>query len=136
MLGEETDLELPLDTITPNIMDRVLEFLEYHATNPMKEIAKPIATNNMVEIVGEWDANFMALEDDHDTMVDLVLAGNYLNCQPLLNLGILKIATMLKDKEPAQVREMFHIDNVITSEEEKEIRDANQWVFDVNVKKE
>lgn len=135
MLGSETEGELPMDTVSPAIMDRVLAFLHYHAANPFATIETPIKTNKIAEIVGEWDAEFMDLEKDQETMVDLILAANYLNCQSLLNLGILKLACMIKDKEPDQVKEMFNIEKDITPEEEKQVREANMWVFDIGEKK-
>lgn len=136
MLGGETEGELPFDTLTPVTMDKVLVFLEHHANNPMNTINKPISTNVVKDIVGEWDANFIALDDDQDTLVELILAANYLNCQSLLDLGILKIATMIKDKEPDQVKDIFHIDKDITPEEEKMVRENNMWVFELGEKKE
>lgn len=136
MLGEETDAELPFDTVEPSTMDKVLVFLEYHKSNPMNTIAKPISTAVVKDIVGEWDANFIALEDDQETLVDLILAANYLNCASLLDLGILKIASLIKDKEPDQIKEIFHIDKDISPEEEKQVRENNLWVFELGEKKE
>ena len=140
MLGDEIDdaedIELPLDTLTPEIMDKILVFLEHHAENPMKEIVKPITTSVVKDIVGEWDANFIHLEDDSDLLIDFILAANYLNCQSLLDLSILKMATLVKDKEPDEVKDIFKIDKDITPEEEKLVRDANLWVFEIGLKKD
>jgi len=141
MLDDDDDknveCELPFDdSITPRIMDLVLKFMEYHAENPMNEIKKPIESGVIEEIVGEWDAGFIKLEQDQETLVDLILAANYFDCQSLLDLGVLKIATMIYGKEPDQVKDMFGIDKDITEEEERAIRDSNMWVFDLGQNKE
>ena len=137
MLGEETEGELPfdLDDLTPDIMDKVLAFLTHHETNPVMAYALPITTNVVKELVGEWDANFVDLENDQETLVSLIKAGNYLDCDSLLDLGLLKIAAMIKDKDQDTVKELFHIDKDITPEEEAQVREANPWVFEIGEKK-
>ena len=133
---ENDEVELPLDIESKEVMQRVVQFLTRHASDPMKTITTPIKTNNIEDIVDKCDADFIALQDNHELLVDIILAGNYLNCKSLLDLGILKIATMIKDKEPDQVKEIFHIDKDISPEEEKLVREANMWVFDLGMKKE
>ena len=47
----------------------------------MKEIEKPLKSDNMVENVGPWDAEFIDMDDAS------VSAANYLMIQPLLDLA-------------------------------------------------
>jgi S-phase kinase-associated protein 1 len=49
----------------------------------------------------------------------------------LLDLSITKVATMIKGKEPDEVKRLFNIDPDLTPEEEKLVRDQNQWIFEV-----
>jgi S-phase kinase-associated protein 1 len=112
----------------------VIEFLNYHVDNPMTEIQKPIKTNDLVSIVGEWDAKYVELDNDHELLVSLMLAANYLHIPALLELTICKLACMIKDKEPDEVKKMFGIEKDITPEEEKMVRDANPWIFEVKTK--
>ena len=51
----------------------------------MKEIEKPLKSNNMVENVGAWDAEFINMDDI--TLFKIVNAANYLMIQPLLDLA-------------------------------------------------
>lgn len=135
LLGEEDgDAELPLDNVDPAVMDKVLVFLEYHKSNPMAAIAKPITTNVVKDIVGEWDADYIDLMGNQELLMDLILAANYLNCTSLLDLGILKIASEVKDKEPDDIKTAFHIDKDVTPEEERQVREQNLWVFELGEK--
>ena len=129
MIGSEENAELPVDTVNPQIMDKVLQFMEHHAENPPEPIPRPIKTNVIGDIVSEWDASFINLGDDQDSLMDLILAANYLDCRSLLELGILKIATMVKDKNAEEVKTIFHIEKDITEEEETQVRDATEWMF-------
>lgn len=51
----------------------------------MKEIEKPLKSDNMTENVGIWDAEFINLDDP--TLYKLVTAANYLMIQSLLDLA-------------------------------------------------
>ena len=51
----------------------------------MKEIEKPLKSDNMAENVGVWDAEFIDLDDA--TLYKLVTAANYLMIQSLLDLA-------------------------------------------------
>jgi len=120
--------ELPVGQIRPVILDNILLFMEYHAGNPMADIVTPITTDKMKEIVSEWDAEFIDLEDD--VLQEVILGANYLNCNSLLNLSICKMATLIHNKEPEEVKKRFKIPD-ISPEEEKRVRDENPWVFEI-----
>jgi len=103
------------------------------AGNPQPEIAKPIKSNKMVDNLGtefKWDAEY--IDGVHAggslRIHNLVLAANYLQMDPLLDLGCAKIAAILKGKTPAQVRAEFGIREP-TPEEEAQIRKDNAWIF-------
>jgi S-phase kinase-associated protein 1 len=132
MLADDDDAdapEIPLLDVSKEILEKVVEFLNKHKDDPMKEIQKPIQTNKLEEIVGEWDAKFIDLEQE--LLFKVILAANYLDIPSLLDLGICKVACMVKGKEPDEVKKLFNIDPDITPEEEKMVRDQNPWIFDV-----
>lgn len=40
------------------------------------------------------------------------------------------MAEMMKGKTPQEIRDIFHIKNDYTPEEEEEVRRENQWAFE------
>ncbi|KAH7332138.1 hypothetical protein KP509_20G070200 [Ceratopteris richardii] len=64
------------------------------------------------------------------TLLDLILAANYLNIQSLLDLTCQRVADMIKEKTPEEIRRAFNIENDFTPEEEEEVRRENQWAFE------
>lgn len=66
---EET--EIPLPNVKSAILKKVIEFMKYHHANPAKEIEKPLKSANMNEVVSEWDANFV--EVDQETLFEMIL---------------------------------------------------------------
>ncbi len=127
---DEESPDLPVDIDSTEIMDKVLEFLEHHSKDPCAKIETPIITNKLAEIVSPFDTKFANMAFDQGNLFKIMLAANYLSCDSLLRLCLCKIATMIKDKEPDEVRAMFNIPEP-TREEEQRVRDANQWIFDI-----
>lgn len=140
MLAEDTDPEtpeIPLLEVSKPILDRVVDFLLHHVDDPMAEIKKPIENRKgltMSEVVSKWDADFIdAMENDHETLFKVILAANYLDIEPLLDLGITKVACMLQNcKDIEEVKKLLNIEKDITPEEEKIVREQNQWIFDLH----
>lgn len=69
----------------------------------------------MEEEVKSWDAQFTDV--DQSTLFELILAANYLNIKPLLDLTCLTVANMIKGKTPEEIRRHFNIENDFTPEE-------------------
>ena len=79
----------------------------------------------MSEVVGEWDANFVTIEQE--MLFELILAANYMDIKSLLDLTCAKVASMIKGKTPEEIRKTFNIVNDFTPEEEAHVREENKW---------
>ena len=79
----------------------------------------------MSEVVQEWYANFISVEQD--ILHEMILAANDMRIQPLLDLTCATAASMIKGKTPEDIRKTFHIVNEFTPEEEAQIREENKW---------
>eukprot|EP01083_Nonionella_stella_P272728 924970_1 len=110
----------------------VLRYLNYHRDNPAYEIEKPLKSTIMSENVGvcEWDANFIDAFADHE-LFELILAAQYLEIKPLLDLGCAKVASEIKGKKPEEIRKRFGIVNDFSPEEEEAVRAENRWAEDI-----
>ncbi len=79
----------------------------------------------LAQVVPAWDAAFVDLEQE--TLFELILAANYMDIKPLLDLTCAKVASMIKGKTPEQIRKAFNIVNDFTPEEEQKVREENKW---------
>jgi S-phase kinase-associated protein 1 len=79
----------------------------------------------MADVVEMWDANF--IDVDQEVLFELILAANYMDIRPLLDLACAKVASMLKGKSAEQIRATFHIQNDFSPEEEEAVRNENKW---------
>ncbi len=120
----EEGQEIPLPNVKTAVLIKVIEFMTYHHTNPMKEIPKPIKTK-FEDVVEKWDLDFIA--QPYEMIFELILAANYLDIKSLLELACAKVSGIIFGKTPDQIREIFGIENPFTPEEEKFIRDENKW---------
>lgn len=123
-----TDEAIPLPNVKSEILEKVIEYCKHHKDNPPEEIAKPLKTSNLEEVVSQWDAAFVDVEQDK--LFELILAANYLDIKSLLDLTCAKVASMIKGKTPEEIRKQFNIVNDFTPEEEAQVREENKWCED------
>jgi S-phase kinase-associated protein 1 len=107
------------------VLGKVVKYMSYHATNPAKEIDKPLKSANMSEVVDKWDAEFVDV--GQELLFELILAANYMDIKPLLDLTCAKVASLIKGKNPEQIRKTFNIQNDFSPDEEEAVRAENKW---------
>ena len=122
------DAEVPLNNVKSGILKKIKEYLEHYQDSDPKEIERPLASQNYQDCVEPWDYEFINV--DLDLIFEIILAANYMDIKPLLELASSKIASIIKGKTPEEIRKTFNIQNDFTPEEEQQIRDENQWCMD------
>ena len=123
---DDTEIqEIPLPNVKANALRKVIEFCEHNHGDPLAQIEKPLKSSDMKENVSEWYAKFINLEQE--VIFELILAANYMDIKPLLDLSCAKIACMIKGKTPEEIRQTFNIVNDFTPEEESQVREENKW---------
>ena len=122
---EEEAQEIPLPNVKSHVLAKVIEFCRRYAEEPMSEIEKPLKSANMHEVVQEWYANYVDV--DQELLFELILAANYMDIKPLLDLTCATVASMIKGKTPEEIRKTFNIVNDFTPEEEAQVREENKW---------
>lgn len=123
--SDEDVAEIPLPNVKAAILKKVIEFCEHHKTEPMTEIEKPLKSQNMADVVQKWYADFVDVEQV--ILFELILAANYMDIKPLLDLTCATVASMIKGKTPEEIRQTFNITNDFSPEEEAQVREENKW---------
>jgi len=121
---EGDEAEIPLPNVNSTVLKKVIEYCTFHKDDP-PTTEKEEAPSKPDKEIGKWDAAYISLPKDD--LFDLVLAANYLDVQPLLDLGCRKIAEMISGLPVEEIRELFGIENDFTPEEEEAIRKENEW---------
>jgi S-phase kinase-associated protein 1 len=124
------DGEIPLPNLKMDILKKIIEFCEHYKDFKLAPLEKPLRTSNLEEIVDDWYANFINL-DKMDELIDVVVASNFLDIDPLIELSCAKLASLIKGKSAEEIRKKFGIENDFTHEEEAQIREENKWAESV-----
>lgn len=115
--------EVPLPNVTGPILDRTLQYCRWHHEHP-----SPVGEDGTVQEHQEatvWDQDFVKI--DQATLFELILAANYMDIKPLLDLTCKTVANMIKGKTPEEIRRTFNIKNDFTPEEEEQVKRENDW---------
>jgi len=124
--GEDDEVqEIPLPNVKANVLSKVIEFCTHHGQESMTEIEKPLKSAIMSEVVQKWYADFVNVEQV--LLFELILAANYMDIKPLLDLTCATVASMIKGKTPEEIRQTFNITNDFSPEEEAQVREENKW---------
>lgn len=122
----DNDMIIPLPNVSSKDLKRVIDFCDYFHINPMKNIEKPLKSTSLEECVAKWYSDFINLPTKEEVF-SMVMAANYLDNRPLLELCCAKVATYIKGRTPEEIRTVFDIENDFTHEEEQRIREDNKW---------
>ena len=71
----------------------------------------------MHSLVDSWYADYINVEKEE--LFELIMASNYLDIKPLLELACAKVASKIKNKSIEEIRKFYNIENDFTPEEEQ-----------------
>nr|GME05424.1 SKP1-like protein 1A [Ipomoea batatas] len=137
MIDDEcANTTIPIANVTGKILNKVIEYCKSHAetANTSQDDLKDFdanfikVTKTSQDDLKDFDANFIKV--DHQTLLDLIMAANFLNVKSLLDLTCQAIANLIENKTVEELRKNFNIQNDFTPEEEEEVRRENAWAFE------
>ncbi|KAG5945300.1 E3 ubiquitin ligase complex SCF subunit scon-3 [Claviceps monticola] len=118
---------IPIPNVNEAVLRKVIEWCEHHRNDPQAQDDESDGRRRTTDIE-EWDQKFMQV--DQEMLFEIILASNYLDIKPLLDVGCKTVANMIKGKSPEEIRKTFNITNDFTPEEEEQIRRENEWAED------
>ncbi|RPB26789.1 E3 ubiquitin ligase SCF complex, Skp subunit [Terfezia boudieri ATCC MYA-4762] len=121
----EFDQAIPIPNVTSSVLTKVIEWCEHHKNDPAPAADEEVDSRKKSTDIDEWDQKFMQV--DQEMLFEIILAANYLDIKPLLDVGCKTVANMIKGKSPEEIRKTFNIQNDFTPEEEDQIRRENEW---------
>ncbi|KAJ9165458.1 E3 ubiquitin ligase complex SCF subunit scon-3 [Coniochaeta hoffmannii] len=128
-LGDDQINEaIPIPNVNEAVLKKVVEWCEHHRNDPVQPADEEADTRKKTTDIEEWDQKFMQV--DQEMLFEVILAANYLDIKPLLDVGCKTVANMIKGKSPEEIRKTFNITNDFTPEEEEHIRRENEWAED------
>jgi len=122
------DEEIPLPNVKSAIFCKVIEYCMFHKDQPVSIIDRPLKSANLTECgVSAWDCKYID-SVEQEVVFELIAAANFLDIQGLLDLGVAKIASMIKGRTVEEIRTTFNItSDDLTPEEEAQIQEETRW---------
>ena len=103
--------ELYLKNIRHSIIIKIKEYLEHYTHNIPKKIEMPLPNKDFKDCIDEWDYDF--INCDTETILELMVAANFLDINSLLYLTSAKIASLIKGKNSEEIRRVLNMENDI-----------------------
>ncbi|XP_049847801.1 SCF ubiquitin ligase complex protein SKP1b-like [Schistocerca gregaria] len=123
--SEQGSLPIPLHNVSGKILAKVVEWCKYHYEHPIPPETEDKKNERRTDDISSWDRTFCEVEQD--LLFELIMAANFLEINPLLDLASKTVANMIKGKTPEEIRKTFGIKNDFTPEEEEQVRKENEW---------
>lgn len=113
---EDDEEEIPLPNVSFPVLEKVVEFTRHYKTSPMVYVPKPLPSNisTINEVVGDWYGDYI-MNLDEELLMRVIDASNYMDIEPLQEICCAHIATVLRGKEPDEVRRILGLDEEITN---------------------
>ncbi|CAE7229669.1 unnamed protein product [Rhizoctonia solani] len=93
---------VPLPEVSAATVNRIIEYCEQHRNDEPH-------TGDAPRQPTEWDKTFIASLGQEE-LFEVILAVNYLDIQPLLDIACKQVAHMIKSKSPDEIRTLFNIE--------------------------
>lgn len=128
-LGDDDNEPIPLPNVTENILKKVVDFCKQHENDPL-ELSEEEEIKLRETPIADWDKEFCDV--DLQTLFEMILAANFLDFKPMLNLTCKAVAEMIKGKSPEDIKKIFGIEGDFTEEEKAQVLAENPWLKEDN----
>ena len=126
-IGEE-ETAIPLPNVSTKTLNKIVIYMKYHAENPTP-ITDEKKDERRTDDIIPWDKDYCNVPQED--LFELILAANFLDIKPLLDLCCKTVANALKHyKDPEDIRRYLNIKNDFTPEEEETARKENEWCLE------
>ncbi|KAE8188470.1 hypothetical protein CF336_g6145 [Tilletia laevis] len=121
----ETSGPIPLASVSGTVFKKIVDYCTHHRADPPAPVEDAEEARKRTTDISDWDSKFIQV--DQEMLFEIILASNYLDIKPLLDVGCKHVANMIKGKSADEIRKQFNITNDFTPEEEEQIRKENEW---------
>ncbi|KAJ2078800.1 hypothetical protein H4R24_004224 [Coemansia sp. RSA 988] len=130
---------IPVPNVSGPILSKVVDYWRHHRGDASRQRPRePLpgeendsseaATQRAISLMDDFDHEFCRI--DQGTLFDIMLAANFLDVPPLLDLIGYTVANKMKGKTVAEMRATFQAKNNFTPEQEQQALRDNAWCED------
>ncbi|KJE95763.1 skp1 [Capsaspora owczarzaki ATCC 30864] len=105
-LGGDGENAIPVPNVTGAILEKVISYCLHHKDDVPKVVEEDPSKPKKEEI-DAWDAEFCKV--DYVTLFNIILAANYLDIKPLLDVTCKTVANVIRGKTPDEIRKTLGV---------------------------
>jgi len=124
---EDDDIVIPLNNIKLNILEKVVYFCE-KSPNAYTESSEEEQLEMRTKPLEGFDLEFVKVP--LATLFEMILAANFLDLKPMLDVCCKAVAEMIKGKTPDEIKKVFGVEGDFTQEEKEQVLRDNPWLED------
>lgn len=124
----------PNDTVIflPNVdsqtLTHIIEFMKHYSVDPLHPISSPFQGSSLTDIITqEWYISFIN-SMDRNTLFQVINGADYMDIEPLLNLGCLAVSVSFMGKDAEEIRKLLNIEK-LSEDDELRTREDHAWMF-------
>lgn len=117
-IADANDMVVPIPKVSGTILRKVLEYLNKHKDDAVISEKRRVGTQS--NGISLWDYEFLNV--DQSTLIDLILAANFLDAKELMSVACTAVANTINGKSAEEIRKTFNIKNDIPSEGQEQVR--------------
>lgn len=126
-IDDDVESDIPIPNIKGDIMKRVVDFCAEHPDAPLNPTDEQQLEMRTKPLEG-WDLDFVRVP--LATLFEMILAANFLDLKPMLDVTCKAVAEMIKGKTPDEIKKVFGVDGEFTQEEKEQVLRDNPWLED------
>lgn len=109
---DDEENQIPLPNVGSAALRKVIEFCEHHVGDPMDAIERPLRSTKMSDSVNAWYSSFVddLWEQDESFFFEVMMAANYMEISPLLDLTCARFTGELKRMRAPDIAEKYQVD--------------------------
>ena len=117
-INDYPNSELYLKDIKYSTIIKLKEYLEHLVDHTPEKIQIPLPKKDFKDCITQWDYDF--INCDTEEVLEIMVAANFLDIDSLLDLTSAKIASIIKGKNPEEIRRILNMENDIDEFDEIE----------------
>ena len=104
---------------------QVVDFCAQHPDAPLNPTDEQQLEMRTKPLEG-WDQDFVRVP--LATLFEMILAANFLDLKPMLDVTCKAVAEMIKGKTPDEIKKVFGVEGDFTQEEKEQVLRDNPWL--------
>ena len=108
----------PMNEVNYETLLKVKDYLDHYENLEPKEISQPLPKKDFIDCVDNWDYDYINI--NKEKIFEIMLAANFMDIQPLLDLTCAKIASEIRGKNEEDIRKVFNFEKGCDEDEEED----------------